>query len=290
MRKLLCIVFLNLVLCSSISAVERIIDTSNGNDVTLEALVNKLSNQEFILLGELHDNEQHHQQRGELIVALKSLAPTVVAEHLERGNIFIFNDDLKDNLVLAGFDPKGWRWPLHEALFSAIAKAEITLLGGNIPREIAKKIVREGNDAFPSELLGIIEQAPLDESAKNNLDADLLNSHCGHINAPMLPGLQLAQRARDASMFNAMEQASKPVILVAGNGHVRLDYGIPSLLRQYQPQSNFVSIGFIEDSVDLSDMDKLRAQYHYLWVTPKIERKDPCIGFKISETDKASNK
>jgi uncharacterized iron-regulated protein len=96
-----------------------------------------------------------------------------------------------------------------------------------------------------------------------------------------LPGMRLAQRARDAAMLAALENApGRPAILVAGNGHVRKDYGIPSLMGT----SSHVSVGFIESPVP--DATQYR-MYDYVWVTDPAQREDRCAemaqGFKDSE-------
>jgi uncharacterized iron-regulated protein len=238
-----------------------------------------MADSEFVLLGELHDNAAHHRDRGELLIALKSHAPSIVAEHLESGKTVVAGSDLQADLERAGFDAKGWGWPLHQPLFAAVISAGMPLSGGNIPRATARNIARAGESALPEEITQLIAETPLDAEAREKLDADLLHGHCGQLDATMLPGLRLAQRARDATMFNALRSTTqRPSILVAGNGHVRLDYGVPSLIRHYLPDSRFVSIGFVEEPAV-----GLQAQYHYLWITEPTPRSDPCSTFKTGK-------
>lgn len=190
------------------------------------------------------------------------------------------------DLENAGFNAKGWRWPLHEPLFQAIVKSDIPLIGGNIARETARKAVREGESALSDDLVQLIRQAPLSEEARSALDSDLLRGHCGQLPDNMLEGLRLAQRARDAAMFHTLRHYQKdpaPVVLLAGNGHVRLDYGVPSLIRQHLPDARSVSIGFLEEGpVLVDDINTQRDRYDYLWVVPGMLRTDPCEAFKAS--------
>lgn len=266
----------------NVSAVERIIDTRDGSIVSREQLVQDLSGSEFILLGEMHDNPMHHQHRGELLAMLKPLTPAVVAEHLERGKDFVDTSHLQADLELAGFDAKGWRWPLHEPLFASAREHGLPLTGGNITREVARNAVRQGTSALAPELMSFIEQYPLPPPTQATLDDDLLRSHCGHLPSTMLDGLRLAQRARDAAMFDSLQKSpDRPAVLLAGNGHVRLDYGVPSFLRQFHPESAFISIGFLEsDDTETLTATDYRNQYDYLWVVEKIVREDPCLAFQ----------
>lgn len=277
-----------LLLCGFAQAEEaQIVDTASGERVSREQLLQVLAAQDYVLLGELHDNAAHHRLRGELLAELAGRSTVaVVAEHLERGRRFSSSGDLQADLTAAGFDPKGWRWPLHEGLFAPVADANIPLLGGNIPRETARGAVRQGKAALPAELAQLIETAPLSQTAQAALDADLLQSHCGQLPASMLEGLRLAQRARDAAMFDAMRHnAVKPVVLVAGNGHVRLDYGVPDLIRTHETEARFVSVGFqeITSASDAPIIADPVPPYDFVIITAAPEkREDPCLGFPKS--------
>jgi uncharacterized iron-regulated protein len=64
-------------------------------------------------------------------------------------------------------------------------------------------------------------------------------------------------------------------VLIAGNGHVRKDRGVPWYLAQLRPAARIVSIGLIEVEDDLDDAgDDL--PYDYVWFTPRVDDADPC--------------
>lgn len=90
--------------------------------------------------------------------------------------------------------------------------------------------------------------------------------------------MQLAQRARDAAMFSALRDADAGMaVLVAGNNHVRRDYGIPVMLHALLPERRVRVVGFVEDNAEqLAQLDGLREQYDYLWITPAQDRPNPC--------------
>ncbi len=143
-------------------------------------------------------------------------------------------DVLRRALKASGFDAKGWRWPLHEPLFAAIARASTPLRGGNLERDAARRLAREGVGVLPADLAPWIASAPLTGSARAALEQDLLQGHCGHLGASRMPGLVAAQHGRDAAMAQALMNeltcasstpAARTEILLAGNGHVRRDHG-----------------------------------------------------------------
>lgn len=248
---------------------ERIVEVASGRELTRDELLAAIRASEFALLGELHDNPLHHRRRGEVLAGLPA-STTVVAEHLTRGSSFEAGTALLPGLVAAGFDPKGWDWPLHEPLFAAVVRARQRLVGGNLSRELARRMAREGEAALTEDLAALLRTAPLDAAAQSALDADLIAGHCRQLPAARLPGMRLAQRARDAAMASALLNGlGHPTVLLAGNGHVRTDYGVPRLLAG----RTFVSVGFVEPQEASAG-----APYTHLWITPAVERADPCAG------------
>jgi uncharacterized iron-regulated protein len=238
-----------------------------------------LRSADIVLLGELHDNPQHHRRRGALIADLGPTA-VVVAEQLPRGARVGAGGELLARLQAAGFDSKAWGWPLFEDLFAPVLGAGLPLLGGNAPRDLARQIARDGPSAWPADLRQRLEAAPLSAEAQAALDRDLVDGHCGHLSATRLPAMRAAQRARDASMAQVLldqhAAGARPVVLVAGNGHVRTDNGVVPLLLAAQPALRVVSVGFGEPGWTVQG-----APFTHLWITAGVKRGDPCAGFRM---------
>ena len=73
----------------------------------------------------------------------------------------------------------------------------------------------------------------LDDALLTELEA----SHCGLMPKSAFGGMAVAQRFRDGNMASILADAapgSGQVVLVAGNGHVRLDRGVPWYLKHYE--------------------------------------------------------
>ena len=96
-----------------------------------------------------------------------------------------------------------------------------------------------------------------------------------------------AQRGRDVAMALSMAEALDavssagnrgPVVLVAGNGHVRKDYGVPQVLAVIRPGTRLLSIGFGED--DAPDREATPAVVDVIWSTEPAQRADPCEAFR----------
>lgn len=280
MRILLLVTLLISALPAPLHA-EGIVDTRSGRHLAIADLLDLARQADFVLLGEVHDNPRHHQLRAEF---LARLAPgSVVVEHLEQGHDARWSTSsdsgrtVLDGLNQAGFDSAGWQWPTHAPLFEGLARAGIPATGGNIGRDLARRLVREGLPALPPPLAAALSRAPLDADAQAALDADLVDSHCGQLPANRVAGMRLAQRARDAAMATTLLAVpGKPAVLLAGNGHLRSDYGVPALLTELRPGARILSVGFIEeDHPDTADR-----LYTHVWRTPPAPRGDPCAVLK----------
>lgn len=279
MRLLLLFAFLTSLQPAALYAAD-IVDTASGRALSAPELLQLARQADFVLLGEIHDNPHHHRLRADFIARLAT--DSVVVEHLEQGHearwdgVSTAGQRVADALGNAGFDRAGWQWPTHAPLFEGLARAGIPAAGGNIGRELARRLVREGPSALPAALAAPLSEAPLAADAQGALDADLLHSHCGQLPASRIPGMRLAQRARDAAMATTLLAASgRPAVLLAGNGHLRSDYGVPVLLKHLRPGARILSIGFIED--DRPDPDA--HLYTHVWRTAPTSRNDPCAGF-----------
>ncbi len=254
---------------------ERIVDVASGRELTRAELVARLRTADHVLLGELHDNRRHHVLRGELVVDLGPQA-VVVAEQLPRGRRVGAAADLKARLTDAGFDDRAWGWPAHEPLFGPILANGLPVLGGNAPADQVRQVARGGADAWPAEARALLDAAPLPASAQAALASDLSVGHCGQLPAARVPSMAAAQRLRDAAMWGTLRDArGRPAVLVAGNGHVRRDYGVAQLAAVLAPQARTVSVGFFESGDEIKD-----APYDFVWLTVPAKRGDPCEGFK----------
>lgn len=282
----------------------RLIDVSTGEPMDEARLLQRLSAADVVLLGEYHDNPRHHAWRARVITALSGgptststtrPAPLIVAEHLEGPLLepptVRWSTDpmsapalLKD-LEAAGFNARAWQWPLHQPLFEALARQGLTLEAGNLPRDEVRSVAREGLRAAPDTLQALLSAAPLTLEAQTRLDEDLVDGHCGQLKGERLTRMRDAQRARDASMAlhilnRRAEQPGRPVVLLAGNGHVRHDYGVPVLLRAHSPTLKALSVGLLE-AHDLKTPTAVRQMpYDLVFVAPDVTRDDPCAAMR----------
>ena len=237
----------------------------------------------FILLGEVHDNAEQHRQRAALLRELLADGrPTrVVFEQMgavHDAAIAAARRNAEALAVAGRLDRDAWRWPLHRPLIEAALAGGATIAGGDLERDQVRAIVRGGLDAAPAD----IRRTLADDASWGAADQQALQriveaAHCNALPASQVAPMALAQRARDAALARAMLRAppGTRAVLIAGNGHVRNDLGVPHYLRAAGvAPSAIVAIGFVERGDDEA------AVYDAVRVTAKADRTDPCAAFR----------
>lgn len=252
----------------------RWLDAVSGEALSTDQAWQRWRDCDVLLLGEHHDHPQHHAWRGEWLARLPGAI--VVAEHLPSGARVTWGGDLLASLTTAGFEAQAWRWPLHQGLFEPLQAAGLALWGGNASRETVRAVARQGVAALPAELSAALAGTDLSPAAQASLEADLQRGHCGQLPVARLPGMRWAQRARDAAMGQALlaarQAGGRPAVLVAGNGHVRRDWGVAQWLAARQPGLRVLSVGLLEEGEPTRD-----PAHDLLWISPAMPRRpDPC--------------
>lgn len=262
-----------------------VLDATTGATISTSDLLRRIGAADFVLLGELHDNAIHHQVRGALLMASSSRRPAVVFEQFARSSGPIpppaAGQEKEAWLDTHGFDRKNWAWPLHAPVVDAAIAVGRSLWGSGLSREMLRSVVRDGSGAAPVELVQLIQQSPLDSASRAAIDAELMEGHCGKLPVSMMPGMRAAQEVRDAAMANALlaGAATGPAWLIAGNGHVRMDMGVPRLLRRAAPGKSILAVGLMERGTEEAAPGPATGKlYQVIIVTPPAEREDPCAG------------
>ncbi len=260
------------------------------------ALFGALAQARFVLLGERHDNPDHHRLQARALSALVRARrrPAVVFEMLETGGQDVIDRyRASPQATSGGFGAVvGWQetsWPPYveyQPILDVAFDAGLRVVAGNLAHEAARALVKQGPGALPEAKR---KELRLDEAFPAELEAPLIEelraSHCGHLPEALLAPMALAQHARDAQLARALLGASaETAVLIAGTGHVRLDRGVPRYLALDAPDAAIVSVALVEVQSGQTDPKSYvpaatPAPYHYLWFTPRLTDEDPCAAF-----------
>ncbi len=278
--------------------INRIWDTRMQQPVTRSDLERRLQGARYVLLGEVHDNGAHHRMRRDLIAALirDGRRPAIAMEQFDREQQTAMDRAIADAprdaerlRVASGFNDQGWNWPDYAPIISLALDAGLPLLAANLSRDQAFRVATSNAATVlgtqTAETLGL--NKPLPPPAQRKLERVIDDGHCGKAPAKILPGMIAAQRARDAVMAQIVaKHAGTGAVLVAGNGHVRRDFGVPLYLQDSTAPANLLAVGFIEvqdGQLQTADYyDSSAPEYDYIVFTERVAREDPCatLSFK----------
>ena len=281
------------------SAQSRIYDVHAQRFVTEAALVADLVRARYRLLGEIHDDPAHHAIRARLVteIAESGVRPAVVLEQFDLDHDAALQvaqragADAEQMATAGALDRKGWAWPLHAPIVAAALAMRLPLRAGNLSRRTLSgdpDALLRSDAALRARLRG----AHWTDAQATELRRDIVDSHCHMLPDAVVPRLALAQRLRDAAMAQALvdDATADGAILIAGNGHVRADLGVPVYLRAAglaDAGARSVSVGFleVEDDDERARDFPLRLiagnpGFDYVWLTPSIARPDPCAAFR----------
>lgn len=180
-----------------------------------------------LLLGEQHDAPSHQawqQDSVDWLARQDRLAALVLEMAPSTGSTRGLAPTASDSEVQAAlhWQDAAWPWQRYRAVVMAAVRADVPVLGGNLPRA-------QMRDAMHNTAL---EQQLKPEGWQRQIEA-IRQGHCDLLpQSQWIPmaRIQLARDQRMASVAQSAMQPGRTVVLVAGRGHVLREVGIPQWL------------------------------------------------------------
>lgn len=266
-------------------------DVKNASVISAENLLTEIKEGDYLLLGEKHDNPDHHTlqllvtesilQSNKLSALSLEMMDSTIQPKLDliAAQDFDSLEALKDYLE---WDSDGWDWEFYSPLIELAVNASVPLYAGNISTETMRGVYAAS------------EPSPLQEIVSSEVMAKLLSdidaSHCGLLPESQFPPMVAVQQARDSAMANSLPPPQRDglSVLIAGNYHARQDLGVPNYLLASGLNSSdeIVSLAFMEVSEQrLSASDYIESTagvsaYDYIWFTPAVSNEDYCASLR----------
>ncbi len=234
---------------------------------------------DVVILGEIHDNPDHHKVQTEAIEVIapsavvwemvteegaQRLAQTAASNPEELGRILRWAE--------TGWPPLSMYYPIFQA-------TDAPVYGAMVPRAAARAAMDRGAATAlgaDAARYGLTVPLPAQEQAAR--EADQLVAHCNALPQQMLPQMVAIQRLRDAvltrSILQAMDDTGGPVAVITGNGHARKDRGIPTFLSRLRPGLKVFVLGQSEDG-------QIEGTFDVVIDSPAVDREDPCQAFEV---------
>lgn len=289
MRTLLCALLLLLAGCQAVLAplpawqspvgrehadAGQIVELRTGQRLTPEQLVQRLAPAPRVLVGERHDNPDHHalqlwllrslaSQRAPGSLLLEMLTPGQQAA-VGRAQQRLTTGEQVDDLPTALAWQKGWDWSWYGAIIRYALAQPQPVLAANLDRSEIMDIYQN-----PPVLTGTLSTA---EAVRTPLLEQIRESHCGLLPESQMAPMLAIQQQRDRRMAEALLAAPEPAVLLAGAFHTRRDLGVPLHLRDLGDATGGQVLIFAEVGADPISVE----QADFVWYTPATPEQDHC--------------
>ncbi|MFJ7008009.1 ChaN family lipoprotein [Pseudomonas putida] len=251
----------------------HIIDLASGQAISPEQLVQRLAGAPRVLVGEKHDNPDHHALQLWLLRALQGqrVQGSLLLEMLQPEQQPLVDkvqgQPLPADLPKALAWQEGWDWQLYGPIVREALQQRVPLLAANLSPGEMRQAYRQ-----PASLTGERSNAP---AVKAALLEQVRAGHCGMLPASQLPAMLAVQQQRDRRMAERLLSAPQPALLFAGAYHVRKDLGIPLHLADLgaSGESKVLLLAEVGEQVEPGEAD-------YVWYTAATPAQDYCAQFR----------
>ena len=224
--------------------------------VSIEETLRRAAKHQVVLLGEHHDNVEHHRWQLHTVAALAALRPKIVLglEMVPRRlqpvlDLWIKGQLSEDALIKKLKWDDIWSFDIqyYLPLFHLARMQRIPLYALNVERELFNRVTREGWDAIPqNKREGITTPAPASKDYLRFLAASFLghnppaasgnessSQQDGEKFLRFVQGQLLWDRAMADGLAKVARVTNAPLVIgIMGSGHIVNRYGVPDQLKQ----------------------------------------------------------
>ncbi|MFH0024166.1 ChaN family lipoprotein [Pseudomonas fluorescens] len=244
-------------------------DLHSGEVLTAEQLVTRLADPERLIIGEQHDNADHHAVQLWLLQAL--------GEQRQQGSLLLemLTPDQQPKVAAARQFPAsadvakaldwqdGWDWTLYGPIVRFALSQPYPLLAANLDNNEIRAVYRQAPG-----LSGARSNAV---SVQNTLFEQISDSHCGLLPESQMPAMLAVQQQRDRRMAERLLAAPTPSILLAGAWHARKDAGVPLHVLDLGAADVPTVLMLAEQGEKVTAV-----MADYVWYTPATPKQDYC--------------
>lgn len=274
MRLMVILAVLMLSACQHVSTpppvVGEILDLHSGERLTAQELLARLAKPSRLIVGEQHDNRDHHELQRWLLQALGERRPqgSLLLEMLTPDQQLRVDDvrhastqpaDLPGALAWQS----GWDWNLYGPIIRFALTQPYPLLAANLDTVEVRALY-----AQPPALSGTRSNAA---PVKSELLAQISESHCGLLPQSQMPAMLAVQQQRDRRMAERLLAAPTPSLLFAGAYHARKDIGVPIHVLDLGAPEAPVVLMLAQQGGEVT-----AAMADYVWYTPGTPAPDYC--------------
>ncbi|MEO1446323.1 MAG: ChaN family lipoprotein [Cyanobacteria bacterium J06635_11] len=235
---------------------------------------------DVVYLGERHDSEVDHAAQLTIIEGLYAADPdmAIALEMFQRPfqpalDAYLAGDITEAELIKQSeYESRwGYDWELYAPIIRFAKENQIPLIALNTPTEITRQVAGQGLESLSGDALTYIPPvADIDttDEAYREAISGVFNAHGGAGHSLDFENFFAAQVLWDETMAERIVQQleadpERQVVVLAGEGHIAYDYGIPNRVERRLPEVAQASVRLIESAQEAQP-----GFADFAWVTP----------------------
>ncbi|MCF6322535.1 MAG: ChaN family lipoprotein [Rhizobiaceae bacterium] len=280
--------------------VGKIWSAGEGAFILPSKLAEELKAAKYVLIGETHDNADHHLLQAWLIEQLaKDQKPAIVMEMISEDQAQSLEEYMSTpDANSTGLGPalnwqdSGWpQWKYYQPIADVVFNRGLSLFPGNPDKLSVRNLARNGIKTIePSEQKRLAMDIAMTKELSEALNQEIIKSHCNLLPETMIAPMVKVQRFRDGKLARALVDASegangksRQAILITGSGHARNDRAVPWYLARQDSGGKTLTVLLVEAGHGAENIEDLittdpqgKPAADYFWFTPRVEREDQC--------------
>lgn len=251
------------------------IEADAANAEVLEAIASS----QVVYLAETHDSSADHIAQLNIIQALDETNELAIGlEMFQRPFQSALDDYLAGTISEAELVEQseyetrwGFDWEFYAPIVRYAKDNQIPVIALNTPTEATRQVAREGLESLDGDLLKYVPPiAEIDTTgeAYRASVAQVFGAHGQHGSSLNFENFFAAQVLWDETMAESIvmqleNEPERQIVVLAGEGHIAFDYGIPSRVERRLPDID-------QASVRLSTIDQpITPNFtDFVWITP----------------------
>ena len=235
---------------------------ADGSKSSMQTVVEKALGVQFILVGESHNNPHHHLVQAKILEGMvqSGVRPLVGLEMVDTSYQDVLTDFYHSRISLQDLEknlnwPKTWGYSfaIYRPVFEIAQRYKLPLIALNLPRHVIKEVREQGFEQakltyqmfLPNEIL------PADQIQIEILQ-DFFAQHAKSIKSMgkasptsfelFLQTQSLWDTTMATNAINAQQEWQKPILILAGSGHVEYGFGIARRLAYLAPEAGILLV------------------------------------------------
>lgn len=264
-------------------SVDQILNVKTRQIVSFDDMVNDLSNNRLVFIGETHENRYHHEVQLRVLKALYEKNPRIAIgmEMFQRPFQEILDEyiegkiDEKTYLKRSEYF-KRWRYDynFYKGIIELAREKGIRIIALNIKREIIDKISEKGIEELTEEERKEVSEIVTYDDAHKRYLREVFEKH--EIPEERFEFFYQAQLAWDQTMARSISEFFKreegySMVVMAGAGH-SLRFGIPDRVKRLSEIDSKILIPEDLEEATWDPIDQGLADY--IWFTKGAEEED----------------